>query len=418
MEMRLGGLDLRATKAIWSTVAVLSCFTQWASGEVLRLSKVVAEGSANAERIELSHGNEREVLFVEKQAIITRADVKSAMRSPQQENALDIALTEEGGKKLGAATKDAHGDMRIAVLIDEKVVLAPVVNQQLGNQFVIEGLKEYPDDDLHLLGWRIEGKSDEEIAKLLRERQQLANTPPPSRPKPEYYSDEEYAALKKEREKVGIFYLDQLPTEEELNKRIKSGMSAADVVNELGRATDTTLDDDQRVTGLQYSLAPERRSLSIEMRPDGIAVHFFKGEMTGWGINTSNAPREGKPPKGGRRALSAVFPKADFSRKDFDMVRWVEEIQILPKDGETTATPQDYADLISLIHSCGTAAKESDQIEANCSVVKTLADGFPEAEALRKASKEGTISLIKLRDLLDPYLFGKKEFPGTPDAPE
>jgi len=417
MDIRSDGLDLRVMKAILSTVAILFCFPYWAVGEILRLSKVVAEGSANAERMELSHGNEREVLFVEKQAIITCADVQSAMRNPQQEDALSVTLTEEGGRKVGAATKDAHGDMRIVVLIGEKVVLAPVVNQQLGNQFVIDGLKEYPGDDLDLLGWRIEGKSDEEIEKLLRERQQPEKTPPPSRPKVEYYSDEEYAALKKERDKAGIFYLDQLPSEEDLKKRIKVGMSTAEVVQELGRATHTTLDDDQRAADLRYRLAPERRSLSIEMRPDGVWVHFSKGKVVGRGIDTSNAPREGKPLKGGRRALNAVLPDADFSRKDFDLVRWVEEIQILHKEGENAATSQDYADLISIIHSCGMAAKESDQIEANCSVVKTLAEGFPEAEALRKNSKEGKISLAKLRDLLNPYLFGKKQFPVTSDAP-
>lgn len=416
MEMRSGGPDFRVIKASWSTVAVLFCFSHWASGEILRLSKVVAEGSANAERIELNHGNEREVLFVEKQAIITRADVKLAMRSPQQEDALDITLTEEGGKKLAAATKDAHGDMRIVVLIDEKAVLAPVVNQQLGNQFVIEGLKEYPRDDLALLGWRIEGKSDEEIAKLLRESQQLGNTPPP-RPKREYYSDEEYAALKKEREKVGIFYLDQLPTEEELNKRLKAGMSAADVMKELGRPTHTILDDDRRVTDLRYSLAPERRSPSIEMRPDRIAVHFSKDEMVSWGIDTSNAPREGKPSKGGRRALNAVFPKADFSRKDFDMMRWVEEIQILPKEGEKTATPQDYADLIGLIINVAATGNESSMVDANCSVVAILSGSFPEVADLRKSSGS-EINLLKLRDALKPYQLGKKQFPGAPSTPE
>ena len=398
-------------------IAVLFCFSHWASGEILRLSKVVAEGSANAERIELNHGNEREVLFVEKQAIITRADVKSAMRSPQQDDALDITLTEEGGKKLGAATKDARGDMRIAVLIDEKVVLAPVVNQQLGNRFVINGLKEYPGDDLDLLGWQIEGKSDDEITKLLRERQQLESTPPPFRPKGEYYSDEEYAALKKEREKVGIFYLDQLPTEEELNKRIKAGMSAVEVVNELGQATHTALDDDKRVTTLRYSLAPERRSQSKQMRPDGISVHFSKGKMVSKGIDTSNAPQEGKPPKGGRRALRAVFPKADFSRKDFDMVRWVEEIQILPKEGEKTATRQDFADLIGILINVAATGNESSTVDANCSVVAILAGSIPEVAGLRKSSGS-EINLLKLRDALKPYQIGEKQFPGAPSTPE
>ncbi len=69
------------------------------------------------------------MLFVEKQAIITRANVKSAMRSPQQVDALDMTLTEEGGKKLGAATKDAHGDMRIGVLISLVTSIASAGNE-------------------------------------------------------------------------------------------------------------------------------------------------------------------------------------------------------------------------------------------------------------------------------------------------
>ena len=63
MEMRAGGLKLKAIEAIWSTVAVMFCFSHLASGEILRLSKVVAEGSVNAERIELNHGN-TVILFV------------------------------------------------------------------------------------------------------------------------------------------------------------------------------------------------------------------------------------------------------------------------------------------------------------------------------------------------------------------
>ena len=102
------------------------------------------------------------------------------------------------------------------------MVSAPVVNSQLGNSFIVEGLKDIPDEDLDLMIWQIQGKSDDEIAKLLRQRKQLELVPPaPHRPEPVYYTDKEYQALKKEREKVGIHYLDQLPTKEELDQRLK-----------------------------------------------------------------------------------------------------------------------------------------------------------------------------------------------------
>ena len=96
-------------------------------GETFRMSKVVAEGTADSEKVELCHEGKSEFLFIEKKTIITGADVKSALRSPAEENTLWVTLTEEGGKKLGAATVDARGNMRIAVLNDSKIVSAPIV---------------------------------------------------------------------------------------------------------------------------------------------------------------------------------------------------------------------------------------------------------------------------------------------------
>lgn len=416
MEMRAGGLKLKVIEAIWSTVAVMFCFSYLASGEILRLSKVVAEGSVNAERIELNHGNDHEVLFVEKQAIVTHADVKSAMHSPQQEDALDIALTEEGGNKLGAATKDAHGDMRIAVLIDEKVVTAPVVMQQLGNRFQLDGLKDYPGDDLDLLGWRIEGKSEEEIAKLLREKQQLENTPPPPRPKPEYYSDEEYAALKKAREKNEMFYLDKAPDEQELQQRLKKGMSDEDVVREFGHASSRSTDPDGLPKYLNYDLAPELRPVERKMHPDGFIVRFENGQVSSWGGTWTDAVKQGKPKGKDPRRLIVKQPEFEMGDERFGMIRWLEELQVSLKDGETKPHAQDYADLISLVTNVASAGAESASIEKNCSVIATLAANFLEVADLKKSS-EGGINLFKLRDALKPYLFGEKPFPDATAAP-
>ncbi len=294
MEVRSGSLLLGA-------VVVWLCASHWASGEILRFSKVVAEGTADATRFEYQDGENAETLFIANQAIVTRADVELVVRSPQQIDALAMRLTKEGGEKLGAATKGARGDMRIAVLIDEKVVLAPIVNQQLGNQFVIDGLKEYPDEELDLLGWRIEGKSDDEIARLLRDKEIFGLTPPPPRPEPEYYSDDEYAVLKKEREQMGVFYHNELPAEAELEKRLKVGIGRAAVIAEFGKASHTSWDDEGRLIALEYDLAPEKRSLSNEMRPDSFRVQFNGGKVTRWGFHRwSSSSRQPKPPKGGR----------------------------------------------------------------------------------------------------------------------
>jgi hypothetical protein len=321
-------------------------------------------------------------------------------------------LTDKGGEKLGAATADARGDMRLAILIDGNVVMAPIVSMKLGNNFIIDGLKEYPGDDLDLLGWQIEGKNDEEIARLLREKQMSAPAAPPDRPEPEYHSEEEYTALKKEREKKGVFQLDHLPDKDELDRRLSVGMSMADVLTDFGKASRRSLDDEGNVISLEYELAPEKRSVSTEMRPDGFRVQFDAGKVTRWDFHRwSSSPRQGKPPKGGRRALNAKIPHADMVAENFDIIRWVEDIELAFKQGEDQPTVQDLADLTSIVFSAAQTGNDTAMIEANCSLLKMLAVGFPEVETLRSNTKDGKISLPKLNELLSPYVLGDKPFP-------
>jgi hypothetical protein len=391
---------------------MLFIFTSLAHGEFFRLSKVAAKESTNTDRFEIKNGDATEVVFVEKKAIITGADVKSATRSPQQADTLAVTLTDKGGEKLGAATADARGDMRLAILIDGNVVMAPIVSMKLGNNFIIDGLKEYPGDDLDLLGWQIEGKNDEEIARLLREKQMSAPAAPPDRPEPEYHSEEGYTALKKEREKKGVFQLDHLPDKDELDRRLSVGMSMADVLTDFGKASRRSLDDEGNVISLEYELAPEKRSVSTEMRPDGFRVQFDAGKVTRWDFHRwSSSPRQGKPPKGGRRALNAKIPHADMVAENFDIIRWVEDIELAFKQGEDQPTVQDLADLTSIVFSAAQTGNDTAMIEANCSLLKMLAVGFPEVETLRSNTKDGKISLPKLNELLSPYVLGDKPFP-------
>lgn len=400
-------------RAICGCISIF-CASQQVCGETFRLNKVVAEGAANSERVELHHEEKNEILFIEKQAIVTGADVKSATRYPGDEDTLAITLTEEGGKKLGAATTDSYGRMRLAILIDDKVVSAPVVMAKLGTDFIVSGLHEYPDEDLDLLGWRIEGKSDEEIARRLRAKEITRKTPHPPRPEPEYYSEDEYALLKKEREKMGMFYVDEIPTEEQLATRLKVGMTQPEVVDEIGKATMTKSNEAGGVDSLDYHLAPERRSLTREMHPDGFEVQFRDDKVTGWKISIwSSAPREPKPQGKSLRRLKAKFPGEGVADKDFGKVSWIEKVELFLQPGQQKPHAQDYLDLMSLINAT-TAADEHSLIEANCSVVRTLADGFPEAEALRKSAQDRKISLLKLNDLLKPYLLGEKPFPEAP----
>jgi len=102
-------------------VVVAGTAASWASGEILRLSKVSEKETPNTERLEWKHDNKREVLFVEKQVIVSEPDVKSVMLSVYPEHALSFEVTPEGAKRLADATTDGPGRMRIAILIHGEV---------------------------------------------------------------------------------------------------------------------------------------------------------------------------------------------------------------------------------------------------------------------------------------------------------
>lgn len=148
---------------------VALCLIQGVSGETLRLSHVRQKEAPDVERYELKHEGGAEVMFVEKKAIITGADVESVMRNPSDPDSLDFTLSKAGEGKLSEATKDVHGIERIAIIIDGELISAPVVQSSLGKSFQVSGLKEQADD-LDFFCWKIQGKDADEIAQLLKNR--------------------------------------------------------------------------------------------------------------------------------------------------------------------------------------------------------------------------------------------------------
>jgi SecD/SecF fusion protein len=83
-------------------------------------------------------------ILLNRRTAIGSSDIELAMPSPQQENAVNISLNRQGADKMIAFTKGMRPGLdRIAILIDGKVISAPVVNQvPLGKQFIIEGLSQ------------------------------------------------------------------------------------------------------------------------------------------------------------------------------------------------------------------------------------------------------------------------------------
>ena len=114
---------------------------------VLRISKVVAEKGEGHERLiytyKTADGEENEdFLWVEKAAIVTDEDIRSAFESNQEEGAISVTLTLPGAAKMMEATdKLNRGIDRMAIIIDGRIVSAPVVQAKLGAMFVITGIE-------------------------------------------------------------------------------------------------------------------------------------------------------------------------------------------------------------------------------------------------------------------------------------
>lgn len=79
-------------------------------------------------------------LYVESQPRFTTADIEKAQRSPDAQGlpAVYVTFTEESGQRMLAFTKTAIGE-KMAILIEGKVLTAPVIRGAFGGSFQISG---------------------------------------------------------------------------------------------------------------------------------------------------------------------------------------------------------------------------------------------------------------------------------------
>jgi preprotein translocase subunit SecD len=85
-------------------------------------------------------GTENKV-YLHKTAALTAADIVSAEVKVDQKTLdpiIDIRLTEAGTKKIGKLTEDNIGKL-LAVVVDGKVISAPVIRAKVGEHAVITG---------------------------------------------------------------------------------------------------------------------------------------------------------------------------------------------------------------------------------------------------------------------------------------
>lgn len=81
----------------------------------------------------------REKVYLHKAAAITGADVSTArVTGDAGDRAIELTLTDAGAKKAGAVS-ELHADKPLAVLLDGRVIAAPVIRAKLGGSVLLTG---------------------------------------------------------------------------------------------------------------------------------------------------------------------------------------------------------------------------------------------------------------------------------------
>lgn len=82
----------------------------------------------------------RDKVYLHKQVELTNADIAKAVAGMDQalDPAIDIEFTKEGARKMAALSAD-HKNKPLAILVDGKVVSAPVIRAKLTNKAQITG---------------------------------------------------------------------------------------------------------------------------------------------------------------------------------------------------------------------------------------------------------------------------------------
>lgn len=103
--------------------------------EIIRAEKAPAEGLKEAPVV----GSEDKV-YLHAKPDVTGADIASAKVTTDNAGnpAVEVVFTEAGAKKVSALTKQWQGKP-LAIVIDGKVISAPVVRAEIGGKAVISG---------------------------------------------------------------------------------------------------------------------------------------------------------------------------------------------------------------------------------------------------------------------------------------
>lgn len=389
------------------------------AAETLRISAVVEVDSPDAKPMTFKSPDGDKRVWVNNKAIITEKDVKSAYPHMWLERAIAVNLTEKGTAAMIAATTPMRpGYDRMAIIIEGKLHSDPVIRSvPLGASFIIEGLTEYDDRQFANLVRGMMGQAP------LGAQEVVPITPPaepmPPQPKLVPYTEEEIKAIKQQRERMGIYQLDRLPDQAELDKTLRLGMTADEVIAIFGKPSRHNRKPDRTDFYLEYEIAPERRpdKPAGSMAPESFKVEFRDDKVASWRPSLwSSAPRELKKESPATGLLRGVFPAIDLADEDVNFVAWIEGIRI--PDLNQPVSQSDLAALIWALYSPTAPLEDNknDTIRADCDVLKILAKYVPDLAKLSAAAKDGKIPLPDLHAEVRPFILGKKPIPDPKPA--
>ena len=116
---------------------LLSLSLAW--GSIVEVHKVVAKEGSETIKVTM----QGEDMILDKHAAITELDIAKASLNPEREGVISIELDAKGTQKFSELTKElAATKGRLAILLNGKVVTAPVVQSELGKKFEITGYTE------------------------------------------------------------------------------------------------------------------------------------------------------------------------------------------------------------------------------------------------------------------------------------
>ena len=358
------------TKLLLGSFLACLLLGQTVHAEIFRISRAYVEERPGTTKFTLGKDDKFQTFFVENEALILRAEVKTVSFSASSLGALEFTLSEKGAEKLSDATKDMRfGEARLAILINDKLVSCPTVQYQLGGQFVVNGL-EGSGLDLGRVIREILGKSQVEFEEGERQKKLLEP-----------------------------IYLEVVPEQGELDQAIKIGMTDVEVIKKFGQP--------HRYSGVcgkegvsHYYLIPKSAVDLPVGKAYGIAIAFHEGKV----ISTK---RLVKSKEASKRSVRIGISRADIEAKDFDLIKTLEMAPVTYLDGEHEPRLFDFNDLAGCV---GVLRSEdiSKEISLKCDVIRMLSKAVPALELIVKKTPEGKISISKLLEIMQPYLMGER----------